>query len=160
MTDETHGENTEHTELMQRISTSLTESAPRDWKEIRVTFRGSSTICQVAVSGTTNENSQLLSAPPREIVDLMRELREAMYQPGRGTWFSAQVRITRNTGPEFTFNFDEDPIWSPPVAPTLFKLDQERYPRDAPHIPDWLRARLDEAEAFEAEYGQQADETT
>jgi hypothetical protein len=138
--------------LIEAISRLLTESAPPGWAEIRMDFRGTSTICQMDLSGSTMEGGQLLMPPPPDLAGLLRELRAVMYTPGRGTWFSLRAKVKRDADPDFRFNFTDDPGWSPPVAPTAFTLDQERFPREPRHIPDWLRARLEEAVIFEQEF--------
>ncbi|GAB3299000.1 hypothetical protein [Parasphingorhabdus pacifica] len=138
--------------LIQRATQLLTINAPRDWAEIRMDFRASSTICQADMSGSMLNGDSLLMPLPAGMTEIMRHLRVVMYEPENGTWFSLHVILRRNMTPDFRFNYTEDPKWSPPVAPTLFTLDLERFPRVPEHIPSWLRDRLDEASLFEQEY--------
>lgn len=145
-------------DLKKAVADALVAKLPPEWAELQLTFRGSSTICQLSLSGSTTTGEQLLLSPPREVSALLRQLRAAMYEPGVGTWFSVQITLRRGSNTDFRFNFTEDPKWSPPVAPTVFTLDQEAFPRDANHIPDWLAERLEEAAAFEQNY-QASDET-
>ncbi|MCC4908954.1 hypothetical protein [Microbacterium sp. cx-59] len=78
-------------------------------------------------------------------------LREAMYQPGRGTWLSAHVEIAPSGSFEFVFNYDARVYLNvgggdffTPVPPSHdaltddeYALDLERFPRDEKFIPDW-----------------------
>lgn len=132
----------------------LRESAPPDWAEIRLDFRASSSICQADMTGSTTGGGALLMTLPDGMVDLLQSLRTRMFQPGRGTWFSVHVTLRRGAAPDFRFNFTDDPQWSPPVAPTVFTMDNERFPRDPQHLPEWLRSRLAEATEFEQGYGE------
>jgi hypothetical protein len=79
------------------------------------------------------------------------ELRGRMYEPGRGTWFSATVDLRAGAAPEFTYNFDDDPRWWPPLHPAVFSRDLEVFPRDDEHIPSWLRELLGEGARLEQE---------
>ncbi|WP_344685562.1 hypothetical protein [Saccharopolyspora taberi] len=134
---------------MERL---LREDAPADWAEIHLDFRGSSSICQADMSGTTANGGALLMPLPDGVVALMRTLRARMYEPGQGTWLSVHVTLRRGRAADFRFNFTDDPQWSPPVAPTVFSMDVEEFPRDPQHLPEWLRQRLVEAAEFEEGY--------
>ncbi|MGI8310610.1 hypothetical protein [Saccharopolyspora hattusasensis] len=139
-------------ELTKAIADSLISDAPSDWAELRMTFRGSSTICQVELSGSRAGGAQLLLAPPRALPLLLRKLRADMYQPDFGTWLSVQATVQRNSEPNFQFNYTDDPQWSPPVAPTVFALDQQAFPRSPKYIPSWLNERLTDAATFAERY--------
>ncbi|MER5393061.1 hypothetical protein [Saccharopolyspora sp. NPDC002686] len=146
-------------QIRQQVVDSLLASAPPDWAEIRLEFRASSTICQAEVSGSTLTGAPLLMPPPEGTTGRLKAVRAAMFEPGRGTWFSLHIGVKRNGSPEYRFNYTDATHWRPPVAPTVFTLDQERFPRDDQHIPDWLRERLAEGAAVERAF-QQRDART
>jgi hypothetical protein len=84
------------------------------------------------------EDSVLLAA---------KNLREAMYKPGRGTWFSMTLSITpAGDGWEASFNYTEKPVWEL-GEPSADAYAQELYlfPRDEEHIPDWFREEVKKA---------------
>ncbi|MGQ0777602.1 MAG: hypothetical protein ACT4NY_24860 [Pseudonocardiales bacterium] len=84
---------------------------------------------------------------PLDLIDIMKDLREAMYQPGSGTWFSATITVSPSGRTSADFNYDDEPTWETGIAPVLYAQDVEKYPRDDAQIPGWLRQRLAEAEA-------------
>lgn len=71
-------------------------------------------------------------------------LRALMYRPEVGTWFSFEMTVTTSGSVTTRFNFDDEPEWDVPVDPVAYLVDQEKFPRDEAHQPDWLRARLAE----------------
>lgn len=84
--------------------------------------------------------------PPRQLLDIMKSLRDVMYRPGSGTWFSATITVSHTGRASADFNYDNEPYWETPVASVLYAQDLEKYPRDDAEIPDWLRQQLTEAE--------------
>jgi hypothetical protein len=72
----------------------------------------------------------------------MRELREVMYRPGTGTWFTFTLTISETGAVDAQFNYDDELEWDIPQEPVLFVEDLERFPRDAAHIPAWLDQKL------------------
>lgn len=138
-------------ELVEEVLGLLRADLPEDWARLRLDFRDAG-ISQAVLSGARQNGQPLLDPLPAGVSALLREVRAAMYEPGRGTWFSAHVELRRDAEPEVRFNFTDDPQWSPTIAPTAFVLDHERFPRDDEHVPDWLAARFAEAAEFEAEW--------
>lgn len=138
-------------DLTDGIAAALAGGAPAGWA--RITLTVSSTVLaddyalQVKLGDGRNGS---MTAPPAVKTGFER-LRERMYEPGRGTWFSATVDLRAGAAPEFTYNFDDDPRWWPPLHPAAFSRDLEAFPRDDEHIPPWLRELLDEGGRLEQE---------
>ncbi|WP_245548359.1 hypothetical protein [Gordonia araii] len=86
--------------------------------------------------------------------DVISRLREAMYQGGLGTWFSAVLIVDRSGSVDGQFNYDSEPEWDAPVDPVVYVTDQEKLPRDVENQPDWLKAKLAEGLARREERGQ------
>ena len=78
---------------------------------------------------------------------LITRLREAMYQPGLGTWFSAVLRVDRSGAVDGRFDYESEPEWDAPVDSIAYVTDFEKYPRDIENQPEWLQAKL--AEGYE-----------
>jgi hypothetical protein len=72
-------------------------------------------------------------------------LRKAMYQPGKGTWFTAEFRLTREGHFSTDFDVDNEPNWRVPIGAAAYARDLRDFPRDKECIPDWLRAAVDES---------------
>ncbi|MEP9395109.1 hypothetical protein ABLE94_23020 [Gordonia sp. VNK1] len=74
--------------------------------------------------------------------DTLTAMRDAMYQPGLGTWFSAVLRVDPSGGIDGEFNYDDEPQWAAPVDPIAYVTDAKKYPRDVKLQPEWLQAKL------------------
>lgn len=76
--------------------------------------------------------------------DVFSRLREVMYRPGSGTWFSAEFRVDRSGRMDSDYVYDLEPDWTTPVDSIAYVTDFEKFPRDLEHQPQWLRDRLSE----------------
>ena len=74
-------------------------------------------------------------------------LRRACYQEGKGTWFGLEVKVTPDGAVTAKYNYDTEPNWELPIEPTLYVQEQEKYPRDPEHQPEWFKRRLAEGQA-------------
>ena len=45
------------------------------------------------------------------------------------------------------YNYDEEPKWDVPVDPIAYVTDQDAFPRDEAHQPEWLKLKLAEGRA-------------
>jgi hypothetical protein len=136
-------------EVEAAIATALADGAPAGWARIKLTVSATVLAYDYALElkPAGGRNGSMAVPPP--VKSAFRELRERMYEPDRGTWFSATVELRAGAAPEFSFNFDDDPRWWPALHPSAFSRDLERFPRDDAHIPSWLRELLDEGERLE-----------
>ncbi|MFC5751676.1 DUF6881 domain-containing protein [Actinomadura rugatobispora] len=89
---------------------------------------------------------------PPELVDTdsVHELRDVMYMPGAGTWFTMYLTITSDGDVSTSFDYDDRPSMKSPIGLAL-KADLERYPRS--RIPQWMRDEIAEAERLIYERG-------
>jgi hypothetical protein len=76
---------------------------------------------------------------------LLSELKQAMAVPGRGTWITFELAVSRDGRAATRFDYDGEVDWSPSGGPmgTAYALELERYPRDAESIPSWWQHLLD-----------------
>ena len=80
----------------------------------------------------------------KSVVIAARTLRELMYKPGKGTWFSMILKVTpAGDGWEASYNYDQKPVWElgDPVNDT-FAQELYLFPRDEDHIPDWFKEEM------------------
>ncbi|UKA48881.1 hypothetical protein LFT48_15740 [Arthrobacter sp. FW305-123] len=73
-----------------------------------------------------------------------KKLREVMYEPGKGTWFSMTLKVTpKGDGWEADYNYTEKPVWElgEPVNDT-YAQELYLFPRDEDHIPDWFKEEM------------------
>ncbi|WP_024817733.1 hypothetical protein [Arthrobacter sp. 31Y] len=73
-----------------------------------------------------------------------RTLRDVMYRPNRGTWFSMTLKVTpKGDSWEADYNYTEKPVWElgEPVTDT-YAQELYLFPRDEEHIPDWFKEEM------------------
>ena len=136
-------------ELIREIASLLPQRVDGEWAELLFIDNRLSMVADGSLSVTFSDGTSGEAFPPREISDLLKELRDVMYSRGSGTWFSASFRVVREesgeTSANASFNYDEEPEWYFPVDPGQYAIDLEDFPRDEENIPGWLRERLSEA---------------
>lgn len=93
------------------------------------------------------DGTQRPAHAPIDLIDVIEILRDVMYQPGEGTWYSASVSVSRSRQVSADFNYDTEPHWETGISPILYAQDVEKYPRDDANIPGWLQQRLTEADS-------------
>ena len=134
-------------ELYRQIARIVAGNAPGGW--VRATTRRYA----LHLTGEQHTEYQLEDGSTKvshpkgfELTKAFTALREAMYQPGKGTWFAAELTLTREGRFSVDFDYDLEPAWHGP-APSgrEYADDLWKFRRDPEHIPGWLRAKLDEA---------------
>ena len=101
--------------------------------------RGSS----VAKVYRDNEEVERKGTSPA-VIFAVKSLRELMYRPGKGTWFSRRLRVQPSgDGWEVFYNYYDRPLWElgVPSADTYVQ-ELHLFPRDEEHIPDWFREEM------------------
>ncbi|MBB5954981.1 hypothetical protein FHS29_001551 [Saccharothrix tamanrassetensis] len=134
-----------HDELLQRIGGLLLDAAPEDFRRIDLLVRMTVSVQDLALTVYRPDGSTPEVLPPEELTAAFQEMRQVLYQPGRGAWFSCRCVVNAPVRIDITYNFDHDPQFSPPVPAADFARDLKVFPRDEAFVPDWLRAKLTEA---------------
>ncbi|GGM59092.1 hypothetical protein GCM10012275_32800 [Longimycelium tulufanense] len=138
----TTGEDDRSEELLQVIGSGLLGIAPAGWRRIDLKATMASSVHDLALTVVMEDGTTAGFATPPQVTSAAVELRQLMYQPGLGTWFSMRYTMDPPSRFHVSFNFDHDPLWNPPVPATVLAQDLEAFPRDDEHVPGWLRARL------------------
>ncbi|MFD4635949.1 hypothetical protein ACFWN2_01470 [Lentzea sp. NPDC058436] len=125
------------------VLSSLEAGAPVGWNRVTLDVWANVLSYELASSAQDAQGRFAGEVRLAELTDQLQELREEMYEEDRGTWFSARFVLRRGGEPEVTFNFDEDPRWSPELHPMMFVRDLEAFPRADEHVPDWLRETVE-----------------
>ncbi|WP_239066161.1 ATP-binding protein [Microbacterium hibisci] len=82
------------------------------------------------------------SVPPTtELVLAVARLRQAMYVPDRGAWYTAQVLVNADRSTGLKTWLDHEPRLAG-VDPAAWGRDAARFPRTPEHTPAWLAERL------------------
>lgn len=135
---------TDTNDLLVAVGNETIRSAPAGWTSITLTLTGTGTAIEsrvtAQVAGTTEHFFM-----SREGMKSCSGLREAMYQEDTGTWYRATFTIDNAGELEADFDYDAkpyDPIDEGQDYITEMLLeDQEFYPRDQEHLPDWHPAK-------------------
>ncbi|MEC3913308.1 immunity protein YezG family protein [Nocardia sp. CDC160] len=107
---------------------------------------------EVAVSAQGADGRFVGEMRQLALTDQFQTLRDEMYEPDKGAWLSARFILRRTGDSEVSFNYDEDPNWTPELHPMMFVRDLEAYPRADGHIPPWLRRLVDQGYELERQH--------
>jgi hypothetical protein len=124
---------------------ALRSAAPEGWERLGFEFRATIGIDSASFEVVNADGTARTALPPGQAVGKMDELRRVMYQRGKGAWFTARLEVERSGRFSAEFDYDGEPDFTPPLTPSAYALDLERFPRADEHIPSWLRAKLREA---------------
>ncbi len=145
----------EQDQVLREVGGALLEVAPPNWSEIRYTIGATAELTSTQLEALLDDGSVLDLDPPGPVRRKLRELRTGMYQPGKGTWFTARYVIRRPTRYSVDFDYDNEPDFGSEIGfdpvPLTYVNDLKIFPRDDEHVPGWLRQKIDEAGAGEAD---------
>ncbi|WP_143832837.1 MULTISPECIES: hypothetical protein [Nocardiopsis] len=129
-------------DTVQEIVDRTIEPVRGRWSEIVVDYRGlvrmSSSRVRVRREDGRVEWDLLLP----EVGQLLDRLRTGMYQPGKGTWFTARLTVSESREIGAHFDHDAPPEFDFAPDPRSFHQDIRFFPRSSDHLPDWLLDRL------------------
>jgi hypothetical protein len=137
----------EQEEVVRNACLALLDEAPADWKRIQFEFYSTVGIDSAEFKITRQDGSTFKLQPPMAVMEPLGDLRSGMYQEGKGSWYTARIVIDPPGRYSVEFDYDNEPAFEPPLVPGVYALDFEHFPRTPEHTPDWLRAKLDEAQA-------------
>ncbi|MFE6610325.1 hypothetical protein [Amycolatopsis sp. NPDC057786] len=140
---------TQRQELTNDVGIALLDAAPEGWRRIDLMCLANIDVHDLSLTVLLEDGSNPAVLIPDEVRQSLVRLRERMYEPDRGTWFSARVIIDPPGSIYVKYNYDWDPLWNPSIAIEGWARDLEAFPRDEAHIPDWLKTKLAEAESAE-----------
>ena len=135
---------TDSNALLQAIGADALRAAPDEWLQITINVSGAGSGTEIESSVLTPHGAQDLEMSINGDVAL-DDLREAMYQEGTGTWYRATFTIDSAGQIEADFDYDAKP-YDPmdegqDYITEMLLEDQDLYPRDQDHLPDWHPAK-------------------
>lgn len=136
-------------EMVREVAEMLLSRAPAGWRKLELIYRSTVAVDTYAFLATTTGEPERIPAPMKVSVR-MDELRAAMYEKGRGSWFTACLVLEPPDHYEITYDYDSEPDYVPPLTASAYALDFQHYPRSEENTPDWLRAKLAEARRNES----------
>lgn len=72
----------------------------------------------------------------------LRRLREGMYERGVGTWFRASFSVDTEGVREEGYDHTNEPDFGRRITELDHQLDFRYFPRQAEHLPEWLRRKI------------------
>lgn len=137
-------------EILREIAKELTEGLRPDWSQAILTWSG--VVSGGAASALTVRDAEGRDRGddlPQGVSRLCGTLKNGMYRPGAGTWFT--MTFTLSADGTYTTGFDYD--GEPEVAdfrPEHYAKEVAHFPRDPEHMPGWLKTALDRVPNFYA----------
>ncbi|MGW6278740.1 hypothetical protein [Kribbella sp. NPDC055071] len=126
---------------LETIGSAMAKAVPEGWAKVVLT------VSAVAATMETQLVIEMLdgSVDADLSIDVEAQmacddLRDAMYEEGKGTWYNAVFSVTQGAGIEASFDYDHPPFEGG-GTPDLLEDDQRAYPRDAMHLPAWHPSR-------------------
>jgi hypothetical protein len=139
-----------HEELIGRLGRMLLDLVPdQGWRRIDLVSVMTVPVQDLGLTVIMNDGSKPDVTPPKELNLVLARLRTLVYEPGRGTWFSARVSMDPPGRIFYNYNMDHEPTLLGPIGAEHYAEDLTMFPRDEEHMPDWLSARLAEVNAGE-----------
>lgn len=124
-------------QMQEVIARDLKEQAPAGWTEVRVAATSVDGFMQFSALGYVPGEEPDVMWPDVATIETA-SLHKAMYEPGKGTWFSMECTVEPSGEYHFTFNYNQ-PATFGDREPTdeSWINDLRRYPRAWDNIPDW-----------------------
>lgn len=129
----------EQNEKLQEMTLLLSHTLPEGWEQATVVYRAlgshSEMLAQIQRVGRRLPSPY---TPNPQLAELFERLREGMYKPGQGTWFTARFKLAYPASFDIAYDYDGEPGWvsAPPAGAA--EEERRRFPRDAKFLPEWL----------------------
>lgn len=131
----------EQDQVTRQVGRALLTAAGQDWQRVRAEYRAAGRHVEADVFVTGPDGVERPVRPPQEVVEGFSRLKQGMYRPGRGTWFSAEYVLEPPSAFSAEFEPDVEPRWRRVPPPIGFTDELRFFPRSEDNIPDWLRHR-------------------
>ena len=136
-------------ELIQELGQALVAASPEGWQQLTYLARviGALNDDMLAVQGADGQVGQV--PVPDGARAAAEALKERCYQEGKGTWLSMIVSVHHTGKVDIEYNYDTEPDLTREPSPLAYAQELERYPRAEGVLPDWIRAKLDQARTLD-----------
>src|SRR5436309_2950589 len=99
-----------HEDLIQRLGNLLLDLVPEQgWRRIDLFGAMTVAVRNIRLTVIMNDGSQPDVAPPPEITQVLAKLRALLYDPEKGTWFSARIAVDPPGSISYSYNYDFEP---------------------------------------------------
>lgn len=135
----------EQEEVLREIGGALVAAVPDEWQELELIFYSTVGIDGASFVVTKPDGTKDTRTSPTPAMRKFGELRSAMYEEEKGSWFTARLIIRPPGRFEVDYDYDSEPEFVPPLTAGAYALDFDYFPRSAENTPEWLREKLAEA---------------
>jgi hypothetical protein len=132
----------EQDEVLQQVGAALAAATLDEWTEIQFIYRAVLDITSGDFVVIRPDRSTLRLPPPRKAMRSMDQLRPGMYQPGKGTWFTAAYRLSNDRRYRVDYDYHNEPLFPFDLYSGSFAKDLAQFPREGRNIPPWLQQKL------------------
>lgn len=130
-------------QLIGSIAEAVGGSLPAGWTQARFVATMTAGVSDFAVWVST-DGAEAKALAPRPASKGAKQLRELMYEPEKGTWFTMTMTLHPHGSADTAFDYEGEPDFgAAPVDDVAFVTDFQRFPRKPEHTPDWLQQKLD-----------------
>jgi hypothetical protein len=132
--------------LLTKIFTEIQNATSRDSMKKELCVRGLASSMDISLSETMKDGSPATHHLGTRGARSCMALREMMYRPGKGAWYSARFTIDAQQACEVQYDYDSVPVDSD-FGETLEDIrdelieDQKLFPRDQENLPEWHPSR-------------------
>ena len=136
----------DYTDLYTRLVTAMDAGAPRGWEHLELTVRVLGTSMQEQQYAVYADGQRTwCSMPTTASYDPVMELREALYERGKGAWAAMVATFSAEGSFHADLDYDHEPAWGIDLPDQVFAEDVARFPREPQATPPWLAQRLGRA---------------
>lgn len=132
-------------QMVQDIGRILLQMTLPRWRRVDLRVLMVAPGHDIALTLIMEDGTTSTLEPPAVVGEIAAELRSRMYRRGEGTWFGMRYTLDPPSDYHVSYNFDFEPVWHSPLRADVFAQDVAVFPRDAEHIPGWLRELLVES---------------
>ncbi|PRX92295.1 TNT domain-containing protein [Allonocardiopsis opalescens] len=145
MSSAPHLDQSQQYELLQHINQVIVPTLQPGWASVELHYRALGRATELDAVLTLGDGRTAEWMPPGEAAAAFDRLRAGMYRDAVGTWLSVRLLLSPDGRFEVTYNFTDEPAWQLPPPAADYRAELDAHPRSAEHLPDWWRARLDDA---------------
>jgi hypothetical protein len=137
---------TDPEEALLEVYRSMVRAAPPGWMTIELSITGLGASTDYRNASFAQDNSRTSLDLDADGMEAGMKLREGMFRPGEGTWYMALLTVEPNGKYDVRYDYDSAPL-DPDFGETLDDIhdealeDQELFPRDQEHLPEWHPSR-------------------
>jgi hypothetical protein len=133
-------------EIIGEIFIAMRQEAPGRWENLQLIATSVGAGTDFTTKVTSADGGSTSFRLEHTTASACSKLRRTMFQPGKGTWYSAHFTINSAGECDVRYDYDSIPL-DPDFDETLEDIrdslieDQELFPRDQEFLPEWHPCR-------------------